>query len=157
MKILFYCDTVFGYGGVERMLSVIAQAMARDNDVTILCTDLRADTTMYGYDQSSVKFDYISYPEIKGLERTCCKGYSYIYKKVLPKHSITSEGYSKSFFLPNTCSSTMKTLMTWQKKWNRWSMKAIGKKSAINHFLTASCSALILQWQSGLNYFNKVT
>ena len=100
MKILFYCDTVFGYGGVERVLSVIAQAMAKDNDVTILSTDLRADTAMYGYDQSNVKFEYISYPEIKGMERLCCKSYSYIYKKVLPKHSITSEGYSKSFFLP---------------------------------------------------------
>ena len=100
MKILFYCDTVFGYGGVERVLSVIAQAMAKNNDVTILSTDLRADTAMYGYDQSSVKFEYISYPEIKGMERLCCKSYSYIYKKVLPKHGITSEGYSKSFFLP---------------------------------------------------------
>lgn len=100
MKILFYCDTVFGYGGVERVLSVIAQAMAKENDVTILSTDLRADTAMYGYDQSNVKFEYISYPEIKGMERLCCKSYSYIYKKVLPKHGITSEGYSKSFFLP---------------------------------------------------------
>ena len=100
MKVLFYCDTVFGYGGVERVLSVIAQAMAKNNDVTILSTDLRADTAMYGYDQSSVKFEYISYPEIKGMERLCCKSYSYIYKKVLPKHGITSEGYSKSFFLP---------------------------------------------------------
>lgn len=100
MKILFYCDTVFGYGGVERVLSVIAQAMAKENDVTILSTDLRADTAMYGYDQSNVKFEYISYLETKGLERTCCKGYSYIYKKVLPKCGMTSEGYSKSFFLP---------------------------------------------------------
>ena len=100
MKVLFYCDTVFGFGGVERVLSVIAQAMAKNNDVTILSTDLRADTAMYGYDQSNVKFEYISYPEIKGMERLCCKSYSYIYKKVLPKHNITSEGYSKSFFLP---------------------------------------------------------
>lgn len=100
MKILFYCDTVFGYGGVERVLSVIAQAMAKDNDVTILSTDLRANTTMYGYDKSNVKFEYIGYPEIKGLEKTYCKGYSYIYKKVLPKCGMTSEGYSKSFFLP---------------------------------------------------------
>lgn len=100
MKVLFYCDTVFGYGGVERVLSVIAQAMAKNNDVTILSTDLRADTAMYGYDRSNVKFEYISYPEIKGIERLCCKSYSYIYKKVLPKHGITSEGYSKSFFLP---------------------------------------------------------
>lgn len=100
MKILFYCDTVFGYGGVERVLSVIAQAMAKDNDVTILSTDLRANTAMYGYDLSNVKFEYISYPEIKGMERLCCKSYSYIYKKVLPKYGITSEGYSKSFFLP---------------------------------------------------------
>ena len=100
MKILFYCDTVFGYGGVERVLSVIAQAMAKDNDVTILSTDTRANTEMYGYNKSSVRFEYITYPETKSLEKLCCKGYSYIYKKMLPKCGITSEGYSRSFFLP---------------------------------------------------------
>lgn len=100
MKILFYCDTVFGYGGVERVLSVIAKAMAKEHDVTILSTDLRADMTMYGYGESNIKFDYISYPQQNGIEKLCCKTYSYMYKKVLPKCSITSEGYSKSFFLP---------------------------------------------------------
>ena len=100
MKILFYCDTVFGYGGVERVLSVIAQAMAKDNDVTILSTDTRANTEMYGYNKSSVRFQYITYPETKSLERLCCKGYSYIYKKLLPKCGMTSEVYSRSFFLP---------------------------------------------------------
>lgn len=39
MKILFYCDTAFGYGGVERVLSVIAKAMTEHHDVTILSTD----------------------------------------------------------------------------------------------------------------------
>ena len=101
MKILFYCDTVFGYGGVERVLSVIAQAMAKENDVTILSTDTRADTEMYGYNNSSVRFEYITYPNKNGLERLCCKGYSYIYKTVLPKCGMTSEGYSRSFFLPS--------------------------------------------------------
>lgn len=100
MKILFYCDTVFGYGGVERVLSVIAKAMAKDNDVTILSTDIRADIKMYGYCETNIKFEYITYPYIKGLEHICYKGYSYLYKKILPKCGITSEGYSKSFFLP---------------------------------------------------------
>lgn len=100
MKILFYCDTVFGYGGVERVLSVIAKAMVKDNDVTILSTDLRADMRMYEYEKTNIRFEYISYPHIKGIERICCKGYSYLYKNILPKCNITSEGYSKSFFLP---------------------------------------------------------
>jgi len=101
MKILFYCDTVFGYGGVERVLSVIAKAMTEHHDVTILSTDMRADTAMYGYDKSDVKFEYISYPHKNSIERLCCKAYSYLYKKMLPKCSVTSEGYSKSFFLPS--------------------------------------------------------
>lgn len=100
MKILFYCDTVFGYGGVERVLSVIAKVMAKENDVTILSTDIRADIKMYGYCETNIKFEYITYPYIKGLENICCKGYSYLYKKILPKCGITSELYSKSFFLP---------------------------------------------------------
>lgn len=101
MKILFYCDTVFGYGGVERVLSVIAKAMTEHHDVTILSTDMRADTAMYGYDKSDVKFEYISYPQKKSIEQFCCKAYSCMYKKLLPKCNVTSEGYSKSFFLPS--------------------------------------------------------
>ena len=48
MKILFYADTVFGFGGVQRVLAVIAKALSEDNDVTILSTDTDENLSMYG-------------------------------------------------------------------------------------------------------------
>ena len=36
MKILFYADTVFSFGGVQRVLAVVAKALSATHDVTIL-------------------------------------------------------------------------------------------------------------------------
>ena len=68
MKILFYADTVFGFGGVQRVLAVIAKALSDDNDVTILSTDTDENLSMYGYDQSRISFDYIAYNGKKNVE-----------------------------------------------------------------------------------------
>ena len=101
MKILFYADTVFGFGGVQRVLAVIAKALAKDNDVTILSTDTDENLSMYGYNQSDIHFDYISYNGKKNLEYFTCKAISYLYKKVLPKNRFTARLYSYSFFRPS--------------------------------------------------------
>ena len=101
MKILFYADTVFGFGGVQRVLAVIAKALTKDNDVTILSTDTDENLSMYGYNQSDIHFDYISYNGKKNLEYFTCKAISYLYKKVLPKNRFTARLYSYSFFRPS--------------------------------------------------------
>lgn len=99
-KILFYADTVFGFGGVQRVLAVIAQALSDRNDITILSTDKAEDMSRYGYDKSNIQFKYISYNTKRDAEYYMCKCCSYIYKKYLPKTRITSRLYSHSFFLP---------------------------------------------------------
>ena len=38
-KILFYCDTVFGVGGVQRVLAEVAKRLSEEYEVTILTTD----------------------------------------------------------------------------------------------------------------------
>ena len=101
MKILFYADTVFGFGGVQRVLAVIAKALSEDNDVTILSTDTDENLSMYGYNQSDIRFDYISYIGKKNLEYFTCKAISYLYKKVLPQNDFTAHLYSYSFFRPS--------------------------------------------------------
>ena len=101
MKILFYADTVFGFGGVQRVLAVIAKALSDDNDVTILSTDTDENLSMYGYDQSRISFDYIAYKGKKNVEYFICKTFSYLYKKVLPKNKFTARLYSYSFFRPS--------------------------------------------------------
>ena len=101
MKILFYADTVFGFGGVQRVLAVIAKALSDEHDVTILSTDTDVNLFMYGYKQSNVKFDYITYQGKIDLEFYLCKTISFLYKKVLPHSSATSKLYSYSFFRPS--------------------------------------------------------
>lgn len=100
MKILFYADTVFGFGGVQRVLAVMAQALARDHEVTILTTDRHADMTMYDYCRHPVRFSYISYDSPHDVQYLWCKALSFCYKKLLPKTSLTARLYSYSFFLP---------------------------------------------------------
>ena len=101
MRILFYADTVFGFGGVQRVLAVIAKALSDDNDVTILSTDTDENLSMYGYDQSRISFDYIAYNGKKNVEYFICKTISYLYKRVLPRNKFTARLYSYSFFRPS--------------------------------------------------------
>lgn len=100
MRLLFYSDTVFSFGGVQRVLAELAKALSKYHDVTILSTDMDIDMTMYDYDQSSVQFEYISYPRVRGWEYFVCKGGSFLYKKILPQNRCTSFLYAKSFFFP---------------------------------------------------------
>ena len=101
MKILFYADTVFGFGGVQRVLAVIAKSLSEQHDVTILSTDTAENLSMYDYRQSDVRFEYITYNGKKNLEYLGCKTLSFLYKKLLPKNNVTSRIYSYSFFRPS--------------------------------------------------------
>ena len=101
MKILFYADTVFGFGGVQRVLAVIAKALSDEHDVTILSTDTYVNLSIYGYRQSNVKFDYITYQGKIDLEFCLCKTISFLYIKILPHRSAKSKHYSYSFFRPS--------------------------------------------------------
>lgn len=100
MKILFYSDTVFSFGGVQRVLAVIARELSKKHHVTILTTDIIRDMSMYDYDKSSVRFDFIDYSPVCTFQSFVCKTYSFLYKYVLPQTSVTSSVYSGSFFLP---------------------------------------------------------
>lgn len=83
------------------MLAVISQKLAERHDVTILSIDTATDMSMYGYDRSKVKFDYITYGHPHLAEYYACKFCSLLYKKVLPHGRWSSRLYSRSFFLPS--------------------------------------------------------
>ena len=72
MRILFYCDTVFSFGGVQRVLAEIAKALSGKHEVTILTTDTCTDLSMYGYAESTVQFDSFSYSTSSFIERLLC-------------------------------------------------------------------------------------
>lgn len=100
MKIVFYSDTVFSFGGVQRVLAVVAKALSVNHDVTILTTDKGIDRTMYGYDQSRVAFDYFTLSTTRNAEYWFCKMCSMLYKKVLRDTAVGARLYNFSFFLP---------------------------------------------------------
>ena len=100
MRILFYCDTVFSFGGVQRVLAEIAKALSQKHDVTILTTDHGENLSMYDYDKSTVRFDYVSYTDAPPIQRIVCRGYGFLYRYILPHNRYTSAVYAKSFFLP---------------------------------------------------------
>ena len=100
MKIVFYSDTVFSFGGVQRVLAVVAKALSVNHDVTILTTDKGIDRTMYGYDQSRVAFDYFTLSTSRNAEYWFCKMCSMLYKKVLRDTTVGARLCNFSFFLP---------------------------------------------------------
>lgn len=99
-KVLFYSDTVFSFGGVQRVLAEVSKRLAEDVEVTILTSDAPMDLSMYDYKQSKVQFKTIDYRRPSFLENVFCKGYSFLFKTILPHTKTTSRGYALSSFLP---------------------------------------------------------
>lgn len=100
-RICFLTDSVFSFGGVQRVTSVIAKALSDDNDVTIVTFDAPAakDLSMYNLGESPIHFRFFRYPEAGTVETLLCKACSMLYRKVLPKTSLTSRLYALSSFV----------------------------------------------------------
>jgi glycosyltransferase involved in cell wall biosynthesis len=98
MKIAFYSDTVFTFGGVQRVLAEVAKGLAERHEVTILSLDRGTDLQMYDYARSHVHFKYLDYPPLGGPKQLIRKAYSLMYKHVLPACGLTSSLYARSFF-----------------------------------------------------------
>lgn len=95
----FYCDTVFGVGGVQRVLAEVAKRLSEEYEVTILTTDDIRQTRRYDYHRSSVRFVSLIYAPVsiwRRLRQKCC---SFVCKYLLPKNEWTCSLYARSFFL----------------------------------------------------------
>lgn len=100
-KICFYCDSIFTFGGVQRVLAVIATALTANHEITILTQDSpdQEDLSMYELGQTNIRFRYISLPPISRSEYLPCKTYSFLYKKkIIPQTVLTSQWYGYSSF-----------------------------------------------------------
>lgn len=100
MRICFYCDSIFSYGGVQRVLAVIAKALTKNHQVYILTLDAPSleDKRMYNLESADLHYTYIEYPKLPFYENIPCKIYSFLYKKVLPKNKLFSKIYAYSSF-----------------------------------------------------------
>lgn len=99
-KICFLVDSIFTFGGVQRVTAVIAGALAKDYDVTIVTFDRpeKKDLSLYQLADYPIRYQFISYPNISPAKSKLCKAYSYLYRKLLPKFGLTSDLYAHSSF-----------------------------------------------------------
>jgi glycosyltransferase involved in cell wall biosynthesis len=99
-KICFLVDSIFSFGGVQRVTAVIAKELSKDNDVTIVTFDKleTKDTSLYGLNEANLAYRFFQYPSTPAWKEKCCKAYSYLYRKVLPQTQQTSDLYMHSSF-----------------------------------------------------------
>lgn len=99
-KICFMVDSIFTIGGVQRVTAVIAGALAKDYDVTIVTFDHpeEKDLSLYQLADYPIKYQFISYPDICPTKTRLCKVYSFFYKKIMPQCRLTSDLYAHSSF-----------------------------------------------------------
>ena len=99
-KICFLTDSIFSYGGVQRVTAVIAKELAKDYDVTIVTLDNPdlEDKEIYGLNEAHIHYRYFQFPCIGKWKNFVCKAYSALYRKVLPQTRLTSDWYSHSSF-----------------------------------------------------------
>lgn len=112
MNICFLCDSIFTFGGVQRVLAVIAKALSASHRVTILTLDPPSikDTTLYDLDQADIRYEFIHFAPPTRIEYLPCKTYSLLYKKVLPHTALTSRWYAHSSFPASQSSLLVKKL-----------------------------------------------
>ncbi len=93
-------DSIFSYGGVQRVTAVVAKELAKDNDITIVTLDKPSSENyrLYGLDEAEIQYRYFSYPETSVWKNYLCKSFSYLYRKVLPQNRYTSDLYAHSSF-----------------------------------------------------------
>lgn len=112
MNICFLCDSIFTFGGVQRVLAVIAKELSATHCVTILTRDAPSlkDTTLYGLDEADIRYRFIHFAPLTKLEYIPCKAYSLLYKKLLPHTRLTSRWYAHSSFPPSQSNLLIKKL-----------------------------------------------
>lgn len=93
-------DSIFSYGGVQRVTAVIAKELAKDYDVTIVTLDKpeQKDTSLYNLQEADIHYRFFQYPEAPRWKQLICKTYSYLYRRVLPQTKFTSDLYAHSSF-----------------------------------------------------------
>ena len=99
MKICFFCDSIYSYGGVQRVLAVIAKELSKSHDVYIMTLDEDSNhEDIYNLRASKVKVLFFKFYPVTKLTYYTHKPYSWLYKEYLPKNQLTSSLYAHSSF-----------------------------------------------------------
>jgi glycosyltransferase involved in cell wall biosynthesis len=99
MKICFFCDSIYSYGGVQRVLAVIAKELSKSHDIYIMTLDDDSNhEDIYNLRDSKVKVIFLKFLPVSKVTYYTHKPYSWLYKKYLPKNKFTSNLYALSSF-----------------------------------------------------------
>ena len=99
-RICFLVDSIFSYGGVQRVTAVIAKELAKTYDVTIVTFDYPKDkdTSLYELDEAPIHYRFFAYPSVGSIYQKACKAYSGFYLKNGLQSKWASNIYAHSSF-----------------------------------------------------------
>lgn len=99
-KICFLVDSIFSFGGVQRVTTVIAKELAKTYDVTIVSFDNpnTLDTSLYNLNDANINYRFFSYPSVGSFYNKICKAYSGLYQKYSFQSKWASDLYAYSSF-----------------------------------------------------------
>ncbi len=99
-KICFVVDSIFSYGGVQRVTAVIAKELTKDYDVSIVTFDKPNEygTDPYEIKDTNITYHYFEYPKIGKYKKKICRYYSGFYQRFQPQSKWSSDMYACSSF-----------------------------------------------------------
>ena len=99
-KICFLVDSIFSFGGVQRVTAVIAKELAKTYDVTIVTFDdpKAKDMSLYELHEATINYLFFKYPTIGSFYNKICKAYSGFYQKYRLQSKWASNVYAHSSF-----------------------------------------------------------
>lgn len=99
-RICFLVDSIFSYGGVQRVTAVIAKELAKTYDITIVTFDnpKAMDTSLYELDEANIDYRFFAYPSVSSIYKKICKAYSYLYQRFRLQSKWASNIYAHSSF-----------------------------------------------------------
>ncbi len=99
-KICFLTDSLFTFGGVQRVTAVIAKELAKTYDVTIVSFDNpnNLDTSIYDLNDTNINYRFFAYPYVVSFYDKICKTYSYLYQRLRLQSKWASDLYAYSSF-----------------------------------------------------------
>lgn len=99
-RICFLVDSIFSFGGVQRVTAVIAKELAKTYDVTIVTFDNPKDqnTALYELNEATIDYRFFAYPPVVSYYNKICKAYSYLYQRFHLQSKWASNIYAYSSF-----------------------------------------------------------
>ena len=99
-RVCFIVDSIFSFGGVQRVTAVIAKELAKDYDVNVVTFDKpnKYDTELYGLKEANISYHFFEYPKIGKLKKKICRYYSGFYQKFQPQCKLFSDLYALSSY-----------------------------------------------------------